>query len=86
MDKLYRNVKTGEERMLPPYVAEVNKKSWTLIEETAEIGGLSDDPDKPEPTREELTSQYEALAGGKPDGRWSNQKLAQKIQELKDKQ
>lgn len=36
------------------------------------------------PTKDFLQSEYEALSGEKPDGRWSEKKLAQKIQELKD--
>jgi hypothetical protein len=94
MDRLYQHVKTGEKRHLPPFVYQANKKNWKEIpEESAEIEsdtpGLSIPPvltpvvELPA-SREALQAQYEALAGGKPDGRWSNQKLIQKIEELKE--
>lgn len=35
-------------------------------------------------SKESLQSEYESLSGQKPDGRWSEKKLAQKIEELKE--
>jgi hypothetical protein len=89
MDKLFRNVKTGEIKPLPPKVAEANKKNWKevieaeLPAEGKEVKTSQEQPSQEEPTREQLIATYERLTGGKPDGRWSNQKLAQKIEEFK---
>jgi hypothetical protein len=90
MDRLFRNVKTGEERRLPPMVYEANKKNWREVVAFVEVNG--EETSQPQesakteapPTREQLIAIYTRLAGGNPDGRWSNQKLAQKIEELKE--
>ncbi len=36
------------------------------------------------PSKESLQSAYETFTGEKPDGRWSEKKLIQKIEELKE--
>lgn len=43
----------------------------------------SEAQEAPEPTKESLQAEYEALSGQKPDGRWSPKKLQEKIQETK---
>jgi hypothetical protein len=87
MDKLFRNVKTGEIKPLPPKVAEANKKNWKEVIDAElpakEAEESQEQPSQEEPTREQLIATYERLTGGKPDGRWSNQKLTQKIEEFK---
>lgn len=45
---------------------------------------MSDEATAGQDPKDFLKSEYEALSGEKPDGRWSEKKLAQKIQELKD--
>jgi hypothetical protein len=112
MDRLYKNVKTGEVKPFPPAVYEVVKKHWVLVEEYAKpsidvLGSLEhelithEQKEEPtaiqrlilsekgqmfssEPTREQLQATYEALSGKKPDGRLSEKKLIQKIEELKE--
>lgn len=112
MDKLYRNVKTGETKPLPEKVYQAVKKHWEPVEEETVLGE-SPDITPPQISREDIISneeiaeiidetletlptekvtkegfqaQYEQLTGQKPDGRWSEKKLIQKIKELKGKQ
>lgn len=115
MDQLYRNVKTGEIKPLPPKVYQAVKKHWEPVEEEftsvvsenvetvvlePQLGtGSYTEPAititaQPEPTletsqyypKETLQERYEQLTGQKPDGRWSEKKLIQKIKELKENQ
>jgi hypothetical protein len=113
MDKLYRNVKTGETKPLPIKVYQAVKKHWRPVEEPiVTISMVSGKTNEPEadlivsieasegsaefvhagviennditPSKESLQSAYETLTGEKPDGRWSEKKLIQKIEELKE--
>jgi hypothetical protein len=51
---------------------------------TQEIEDQTTDQSGEQPSKEQLQAEYEALAGKKPDGRWSEKKLAESIQELKE--
>jgi hypothetical protein len=129
MDKLYRNVKTGETKPLPIKVYQAVKKHWRPVEEPpvtltekavetkvspikidrdievvtsgssefvhagvlgtdtevtfGDLAKLKGDELTPS-TKEELQADFEKISGEKPDKRWSEKKLIQKIEELKE--
>lgn len=101
MDKLYRNVKTGEVKPLPIKVYQAVKKHWRPVEENVmpltdtavetKVSPIRIDTDLDvipsndlTPAKESLQAAYETLSGAKPDKRWSEKKLIQKIEELKE--
>lgn len=98
-DKLYRHKKTGEQKHLPEPVFKAVQKHWQLVEEqeaTPEpkrpapqepapvVTPQAPETTDPEPSKEDLQTEYEKLYGDKPDGRWNVKKLQEKIQEKKD--
>jgi len=112
MDKIYRNIRTGEVKPLPLNVYKAVKKNWEPVEdeetiiaryfssvaagygeevkqEPVETSVTVPDPspvEQSEPSKESLQAEFEAIAGKKPDGRWNEKKLAEKIKELKENQ
>lgn len=101
MDRLYKNVKTGEKKHLPAKVYEAVKKIWVPIEEEIEPQSYISSEKATEdllkkfekpilPVKDELTDTpnylaiYESLSGKPADKRWSEKKLIQKIEELKE--
>jgi len=62
-----------EDGLLPP-----------VITKKVDVKPTTEEQQSEEPSKESLQEEYEKLSGEKPDGRWSEKKLAQKIEELKD--
>lgn len=99
MDILCRNIRTGEEKPLPAAVLKAVGSKWKPIQKAAipvkepviepakaeapKVDTLPKE-ESPEISKEHLQTVYESLSGKKPDGRWNEKKLTEKIQELKE--
>jgi hypothetical protein len=71
-----------EEKQNIQILEKITKEPLTqeIEDQTADTAETSGDTK----SKEQLQAEYEALAGKKPDGRWSEKKLAESIQELKE--
>jgi hypothetical protein len=78
-----RPITDPDEKVNLEILEKVTKEPLTkeIEDKTGEQSQETTDADK---SKEELQAEYEALAGKKPDGRWSEKKLAEQIQELKE--